>query len=309
MRYAIIYCSKHSLSVIDQMKSKVENSFKKRGLDYEIFTTSKEKPVDVLTSNAIDLGFRTIVIIGGDRSLNHAVNAIMTESKEVIAETRLAVVPNGVINAFARFWGLKDKKVDECVDYIAHGSTRKIDVGLIRYVDKNDEKCHRFFLNCINIGLSAHITRVRHTATKVLWSRYLGFLVSTIILIFQRSVYKMRFRLNHEDVDGNFMTVCIGNSTGYGQTPSAVPYNGMLDVSAVTITQMSGIIMGFYLLLTGKFLQHKNVMPFRTRKIEVQEVQSNAVCVDGSMISRPQGPFTVEVQQEMLNFIVPYKKK
>ena len=308
MRYALIYCPKNTISSTRRMKKTVESCFKQRGLEYKIYVTTREMPVNSLTSAAIAEGCDTIVVIGGDRSLNLAVNAILAQPEDVQKNIKLGVVPNGTINSFSGYWGLRDASVEDCVDYIQKGNVRKIDAGCIKYTNKDDERCHRYFLNCINIGLSAHITRIRHNTRRLLFSRKLSFVVSTLILLFQRSVYKMRFALNHETVEGNFMTVCIGNCTGYGQTPSAVPYNGMLDVSAVTITQLSGMVMGLYLLLTGKFLKHKNVQPFRTRSIVFSEVQSNAVCVDGSMINTPKCEFTIDIHKEVVNFIIPYKK-
>ncbi|MCF0203424.1 MAG: lipid kinase [Bacteroidaceae bacterium] len=309
MAYAIIYCPKHTITSTSGIRKTVEKCFAARKMEYKLFTATKENTVSGYTEEAIREGYKTLVIIGGDRSLNQAANAIMHLPEEERREVRLAVVPNGTINSFSRYWGLCDKTVEDCVDYVEHGTVRRIDVGCINYTNPEGEACHRHFLNCINIGLSAYITRVRHNTRSILWSRKLSFLVSTMILIFQRSVYKMRFSLNHEDVDGSFMTVCIGNCTGYGQTPSAVPYNGMLDVSAVTITPLSGMIMGFYLLLTGKFLKHKNVKPFRTRSVTFREMNSKAVSVDGAMINTPKGEFTIGIAHEALNFIVPYRKQ
>lgn len=308
MKYAIIYCPKSGILVKGKMKKQVEELFQKKELEYNLYVASKDKNVDTLVTIAIAEGCRTIAIVGGDRSLNLAVNSILALPLDIRKDVRLGVIPYGTINSFSGFWGLRGESIEDCIDYIKKGNVRKIDAGCIHYTNKDNESCHRYFLNCINLGLSAHITRVRHNTRSLLFSRKLSFLVSTLILIFQRSVYKMKFALNHEVVDGNFMTVCIGNCTGYGQTPSAVPYNGMLDVSAVTITQLSGMVMGFYLLLTGKFLKHKNVQPYRTQKIVFSEVQSIAVSVDGAMINTPKGEFTIDINKEVINFIVPYRK-
>lgn len=57
-------------------------------------------------------------------------------------------------------------------------------------------------------------------------------------MVFQRLEYKMRLHINGETIDRRVMTVCVGNAPGYGQTPNAVPYNGMLDVSVVYHTEM-----------------------------------------------------------------------
>ena len=47
-------------------------------------------------------------------------------------------------------------------------------------------------------------------------------------------------------------TMCIGNASGYGQTPNAVPYNGMLDVSIVHHPGMTQLFEGFYLFYVLK---------------------------------------------------------
>ena len=101
------------------------------------------------------------------------------------------------------------------------------------------------------------------------------------------------------------MTVCIGNAEGYGQTPNAVPYNGLLDVSVVYHPEITQLLEGFYLLLTGKFLNHKSVHPYRTRKVEVMETSRALVSVDGRLMKSPVGKFQIEVEQEVINFMIP----
>lgn len=63
------------------------------------------------------------------------------------------------------------------------------------------------------------------------------------------------------------MTVCVGNASGYGQTPNAVPYNGLLDVSVVYHPEMTQLMEGIYLFVKGKFLNHRSVHPYRTREV------------------------------------------
>jgi hypothetical protein len=54
--------------------------------------------------------------------------------------------------------------------------------------------------------------------------------------------YKMKLKINSEVIERKVMTVCIGSGPGYGQTPNAVPYNGMLDVSVVYHPEMVQLI-------------------------------------------------------------------
>ena len=115
----------------------------------------------------------------------------------------------------------------------------------------------------------------------------------------------MHLKINSDDIKRNIMTVCIGNASGYGQTPNAVPYNGLLDVSVVYHPGMTQLFEGFYLFLRGKFLNHRSVHPYRTRKVEVLEARKAFVGIDGRLMHTPVGPFTIGVEQEVINFLIP----
>lgn len=53
------------------------------------------------------------------------------------------------------------------------------------------------------------------------------------------------------------MTVCVGSARGYGLTPSAVPYNGWLDVSVIYRPELIQLFSGMWMLLQGRILNHK----------------------------------------------------
>ena len=115
----------------------------------------------------------------------------------------------------------------------------------------------------------------------------------------------MHLKINADVINRKVMTVCIGNATGYGQTPNAVPYNGLLDVSVVYHPEMTQLIEGIYLFVKGKFLNHRSVHPYRTRKVEVMEAQKALVGIDGRLMITPVGEFTISVEQEVINFMIP----
>ncbi|MBF1555548.1 MAG: lipid kinase, partial [Prevotella pleuritidis] len=128
---------------------------------------------------------------------------------------------------------------------------------------------------------------------------------SFILMLFQRLDYKMILRINTDVIKRKVMTVCVGNALGYGQTPNAVPYNGLLDVSVVYHPEMMQLIEGFYLFLRGKFLNHRSVHPYRTREIDVIETQHALVGLDGRLMNTPVGSFRIKVEQEVINFLIP----
>lgn len=124
-------------------------------------------------------------------------------------------------------------------------------------------------------------------------------------MIFQRLDYKMNLKINSDVIQRKVMTICIGNASGYGQTPNAVPYNGLLDVSVVYHPRMTQLFEGIYLFVKGKFLNHKSVHPFRTREVEFLETSHALIGIDGRLLNESKGRFRITVVQEVINFLIP----
>ena len=127
-------------------------------------------------------------------------------------------------------------------------------------------------------------------------------------LLFRRQNFKMKFRLNNQVVDKKFMMLCIGNSTGYGMTPSAVPYNGWLDVSAIRMSPFMGVLKGLQMVMRRRILNFRLVEPFRTTEIEIESVGGANLGIDGRIFA-PTFPLQVSVEPEKLKLIIPTKIK
>ena len=110
----------------------------------------------------------------------------------------------------------------------------------------------------------------------------------------------MHLRINDEHIRGRIMTVCIGSAWGWGQTPSAVPYNGWLDVSVIYRPEFLQIISGLWMLIQGRILNHKVVKSYRTKKVKVLRAQNAAVDLDGRLLPR-HFPLEVGVLSEKNN--------
>lgn len=301
-RWGVLYCPKGRSN---KQRERVQQVLDERGVAYDFVQSESTDSVERLVSMLIHNGYKTIVIVGGDSALNDAVNCLMREEKAVRDQIALGVIPNGVLNDFARYWDFKEGNVEQTVDWLVKRRVRTIDLGCVRYNNKKGEKCHRYFLNCVNVGLIADVMNLRRHARSLLGSRTLSFVVSIFLMIFHRMDYKMRVRINEDVIDRRVMTFCVGSGPGYGQTPSAVPYNGMLDVSMVYQAKITQVFAGLWLLVTGRFLNHHSVHPYRTREIVVEEARHALVGVDGRLIDQPEGGYTITVEQEVINFMIP----
>lgn len=304
-RWGVLYCPKTGISNKRKRWEKIEAVLNGRGVEFDMVQSESADSVERLTTMLINNGYKTIVIVGGDSALNDAVNCLMKVEKQVRDTVSLGVIPNGLMNDFARFWGYDENNIEQTVDWLKKGRTRLIDLGCVRYTNKKEEHCHRYFLNCLNIGLTADIMNLRRQTRRLFGSRTLSFVTSLFVMLFHRMEYKMRLRINNDTIDRKVMTVCIGSGPGYGQTPNAVPYNGMLDVSVVYHPEVVQLIEGLWLLIAGRFLNHRSVHPFRTREVFVDKANKALVGVDGRLMKKPVGAFRVNVEQEVVNFLIP----
>ncbi|ETD21205.1 MULTISPECIES: diacylglycerol/lipid kinase family protein [Prevotellaceae] len=305
LRWGVIYCPKSTARNARKRWNRIEKCLDEQDIQYDYVYSESSESVERLVTMMINNGYKTIVIAGGDSALNDAANCLMREERAVRESISLGVIPCGVMNDFAHFWNLKEGEEDIAIAQLKKHRVRRIDLGCIRYKNKHDEACHRYFLNCVNVGLVASIMNLRRQTKRIFGSRTLSFLFSFILLIFQRMEYKMRIKINTDSIHRSVMTMCVGNALGYGQTPNAVPYNGLLDVSVVYHSEMMQLFGGIYLFLQGKILNHKGVYPYRTYKVMVEDSHRAPVCIDGRLMNTPVGAFTLTVEQEVINFLIP----
>ncbi|MGM9723479.1 MAG: diacylglycerol/lipid kinase family protein [Prevotella sp.] len=306
-KWGILYCPRDGFMKNPHKRwERIEKILRNRGVEFDFVQSERARSVERLVMMMINNGYKTIVIVGGDSALNDAINCLMLVEKRVRDSIALGVIPNGMMNDFAHFWNFNEHEIEKTIDSLITRRIRKIDLGCIRYKNSKNENCHRYFLNCVNVGLIAAIMNLRRQTHHIFGSRTLSFVFSFILLIFQRMEYLMDIKINTDKIRRKVMTVCVGNASGYGQTPNAVPYNGLLDVSVVYHPEMTQLMEGIYLFVKGKFLNHRSVHPYRTREVVFNTAQHALVGVDGRLMNgAPIGAFTITVEQEVINFIIP----
>lgn len=306
-KWGILYCPRDGFMKNPHKRwERIEKILRNRGVEFDFVQSKRARSVERLVMMMINNGYKTIVIVGGDSALNDAINCLMLVEKRVRDSIALGVIPNGIMNDFAHFWNFNEHEIEKTIDSLITRRIRKIDLGCIRYKNSKNENCHRYFLNCVNVGLIAAIMNLRRQTHHIFGSRTLSFVFSFILLIFQRMEYLMDIKINTDKIRRKVMTVCVGNASGYGQTPNAVPYNGLLDVSVVYHPEMTQLMEGIYLFVKGKFLNHRSVHPYRTREVVFNTAQHALVGVDGRLMNgAPIGAFTITVEQEVINFIIP----
>ena len=301
-KWGIIYNPKAGTRKVQKRWKSIKEYMDKKGVDYDYIQSEGFGSVERLAGILANNGYRTIVVVGGDGALNDAINGIMRSDAPDKADIALGIIPNGIGNDFAKYWGMgTDYK--EAVQCIMNGRRRRIDVGTCQYYDGR-QHVTRYFLNAINIGLGARIVKTTDQCKRFWGVKYLSYFMAFLSLIFERKLYRMHLKINGEHVRGRIMTVCIGSATGYGQVPSAVPYNGWLDVSVIHRPELRQLWGGLWMLIQGRILNHRLVNAFRTREVKVLRAQSAAIDLDGRILER-HFPLNISILHEAITLIIP----
>jgi diacylglycerol kinase (ATP) len=117
--------------------------FSARGIA-NVFETTVRGDEESLTHRAISEGSKTIVAVGGDGTCGRVADAIIRSS----SPCRLAVVPAGTGNDFAKTLGVEAYTPEQIADLVARGRETRIDVGLA---------AGHYFLNSCGFGFDAAV--------------------------------------------------------------------------------------------------------------------------------------------------------
>ncbi|MFW6074277.1 MAG: diacylglycerol/lipid kinase family protein [Chloroflexota bacterium] len=144
----------------------VERTLHDMGFNAEIrFTTGPDDAEKIARSYALG-GARYIVTVGGDGTVNEAINGLIENGKPVNPETRFAVIPAGTGKDLSRSTGLRDaRNVLRAIELDAHAH---VDIASISFESPDGEPRSRYFINVADIGLGAHVAHRINNGSKVL---------------------------------------------------------------------------------------------------------------------------------------------
>ncbi|MFG2893967.1 diacylglycerol/lipid kinase family protein [Streptomyces sp. NPDC048248] len=103
-----------------------------------------------------------VVALGGDGTVNEVVNGLLTHGPDPDSHPRLAVVPGGSTNVFARALGLPNDAVEATgalLDALRDGSERTIGLGLAAGTPGSEDEGapSRWFTFCAGFGFDAGV--------------------------------------------------------------------------------------------------------------------------------------------------------
>jgi len=284
----------------------ISNQMYRSGLAFTCVFTEKKHHAVELTVKAINDGFRKIVAIGGDGTVNEIVNGIFIQKKTLPSEILLAVIAVGTGNDWVRMLGIP-KTYQEAIRAIVAEKTILQDVGLISFYETR-VKHQRYMANVAGMGFDAKVNRVfnrlKEEGRKGKWL----YILSVAKTLFAYRSKKFTVKIDEttvlHNVDVFSASVGIGKYNGGGmmQLPQAEIDDGLFDMTIIKKMNKMKVITQFKKLFNGKIYKLSNVLPHQGKHIEVVSHPESPIEIDGEALGHC--PFTFELIPQSINVVV-----
>lgn len=270
--------------------------------DLDVVQTSGPGDATRLTREALHDGVTTIVGVGGDGTINEIVNGFFDESGNTInPDAEIAIMMIGTGGDFRRSFGIGPTWQD-CLERIASGETRMIDLGRIELTGKSGDPVVRWFDNIASFGVSGAIVHAVNAAnlTKMLGGTF-AYKWATVTSLMRYRTRPVRIRVDDtfdEVVDLTFGAVCNGRFFGGGMcvAPMAEVDDGLFDFVMAEGMGTIDFIRHSGRLYAGEHIGSDGIRHIRGRRIVVEPVDDELATlldVDGEAPGRLPATFEI----------------
>ena len=266
---------------------KLHKCFLQNDIDIEYKYTSRQGEGIALTKQAQDAGYKKIIAVGGDGTVNEVLNGLFADRDELIKDTELAVLEHGTGSDFVRTFQQK-KGIENFISLIKRNKWVKVDVGKIDFQSFNGSIESRYFLNAVNLGIGAEVVnRVNNNSSKALGSKLTYFTGTIAALLSSKNIEVSCHLDNEEIIEGKFkgIIVCNGQYMGGGMhiAPQAQTDDGLFDIVFIKDISKVRFLSRFPTIYLGKHINLPDIAIYRSKEISMITREQTIFDADGEI--------------------------
>lgn len=276
---------RHSVEEVQQCLQKAEIE-----TDTE-FTKYPGHAIELVEQMVKD-GYKKIIVVGGDGTVNEAINGLVKAQQKGYGSACLGVIPNGRGNDFG--FSMKiPSDLQSAVDVIKADHHVLIDIG-----SAGDGTFERFFCNGSGFGVDAAINHYAAVSKLNGFPSYLWGLLKAIFFDIRQPMAKISWDDGHFEMPILLLAAMNGMREGGGfkLAPEFSINDGKLDVCIVGNNQpVSRLLPLIPRLIQGR-LDHPEIITLKTGKLQVKiEGKGLFSQVDGETIFSSGTSFNVSI--------------
>jgi YegS/Rv2252/BmrU family lipid kinase len=252
----------------------IEEMIKKHNIDGEIVLTKKSGHASDLARHYLESGFKYIIGVGGDGTLNEIARPLINKK-----DVTIGIIPAGTGNDFIQILGFPGRFTPKEWDIFFGKNVSTLDAGRV-----ND----MIFLNGMGLGFDAQVAAENYTepgkVKKGGKNKYLWHIIKTLLFFREKTMTVKNDTASYES-DCFINTIAIGRrfAGGFYLTPEAIANDALLDVCMI---KRLNLFQRFRLLLKvpkGKHITSNRVVYYKTSGLELEFTREVPFHVDGEL--------------------------
>ncbi|MCX6328861.1 MAG: diacylglycerol kinase family lipid kinase [Bacteroidia bacterium] len=270
----------------------IEKMISKYNIDGEIVLTERIGHAAELSKMYSEKGFKYIISVGGDGTLNEAARPLINNKNVVIG-----IIPAGTGNDFIQILGFPNRYGEKEWETFFSKKIIAMDVGVV-----ND----MIFLNGMGLGFDAEVAAENYnedgTVKEGEVSKYFWQIIKTLLFFREKRMVVLSEGSQHE-TDCFMNTVSIGRRFAgkYFLTPKAIANDGLLDVCSIKRLNLFQRFKLFLQVPKGEHIKDKKVNYFQTQAVNIEFTEKVPYHVDGEMNFAKK--FNIKILPEAVNII------
>ena len=275
----------------------------------EVVMTRKRGDATARVREALLEGHSEIVAVGGDGTINEAVNAFFDANGPIAPDAVFGFVTSGTGGDFRKTFGVAPG-YEGAIARLKSAAPRAIDVGRLSCLTRRGEPVVRHFVNIGSFGMSGLIVdSVNRARIAKLFGGSFAFAFHSLVGLLRYGERTVRIRVDGAlDEIANISTVVVANGQYFGGgmkvAPHARPDDGLFDVIVMGGTPRHRAAAGMKQIYTGEHLGNPAVRALRGQKIvavPVAETRGRPVLIEVDGESAGRLPATFEILPRALN--------
>lgn len=282
----------------------IEAELKSLGIAYQPHLTTASLHASHIAKEAIEKGYRKLLIVGGDGTLNEVVNGIFTQQSVPTQEITIALVSIGTGNDWIKTMGIP-KDASAAVKMLKTSrKTRTIDAGLA-YYHVHGHRHSRHFVNVAGMAFDAEVTRNANANKSA--SGPMQYWLSLAKTLFTYTPVPITVQVDDKTYDNVTFCLNVGNCrfAGGGMmiVPGALPDDGLFTITHIKNLSRWEVIKNIGALGDGTFITHPKVSQYLGTNVKVTSPQPVWVEVEGEVLG--EAPFEFQIIPSAIKVLVP----
>jgi YegS/Rv2252/BmrU family lipid kinase len=271
------------------------SGLKNHGLIWSEYFTTKKRDAIFVSQEAIISGYRKIICVGGDGTLNEIVNGAFNQKVCHTKDITLGLIPIGTGNDWGRMFGIP-LNYEGAIKIIQENKTMLHDIGIVSCYNM-EEKSDRYFINIAGLGFeSVVVKRTNIQKDKGKSGKAIYFYNLLLSLISYKNT-NAELVIDGNKSEARIFSLNVGNGKycggGMRQTPFAIPNDGILDVTVIKEMGKLEIMMNLKILYNGTILNHPKVDGYKCKNVIVRSDSVLYVEADGESLGQTPAEFNI----------------